>query len=250
MFPADTKTFYDTNGYVVAERLFDNGQLDEVRARVEAIIADPDSAPDGVLVSRESDTEAAAESANVRGSMVRGIAFLARFDPFFSELARTPKLLALVRSLIGPRIKLFRDSALLKPPGGQAKPLHQDQSYFQVQPMDDLVTAWLALDEATEANGCMQYVPGSHQHGVFPVDHDPQCPVHHVPQTGDLWLPPAVTCPVPAGSVIFHHGCTLHTSADNNTDIWRKALIFHFATADAVSDNERLNREVSIGEID
>ena len=111
-------------------------------------------------------------------------------------------------------------------------------------------TAWLALDEATEANGCMQYVPGSHQLGVFPVDHDPQCPVHHVPQTGDLWLPPAVTCPVPAGSVIFHHGCTLHTSADNNTDIWRKALIFHFATADAVSDNERLNREVSIGEID
>lgn len=30
MFPADTKTFYDTNGYVVAERLFDNGQLGEL----------------------------------------------------------------------------------------------------------------------------------------------------------------------------------------------------------------------------
>ena len=49
--------------------------------------------------------------------------------------------------------------------------------------------------------------------------------------------------------MIFHHGCTLHFSDDNRTDTWRKAVIFHYAAADACSANERLNQEVSL-EID
>jgi len=144
---------------------------------------------------------------------------------------------------------VFRDQALFKPPRGQAKPLHQDQSYFLVEPADDLVTAWIALDEATLENGCMTYVPGSHKHGVFPIGHDPERPVHHVPDTGDLDLPEPVHCPVPAGSVIFHHGCALHASADNQTDTWRKALIMHFSTSEALSARPELNEQVSL-EID
>ena len=138
---------------------------------------------------------------------------------------------------------------LLKPPGGQAKPPHQDQSYFRVQPSNDLVTAWIALDGATDTNGCMCYVPGSHAHGVFDIASDPDRPVHHLPDTKDLDLPDPVSCPVPAGSVIFHHGCTLHHSATNHTDTWRKALILHYATSDAYSEREKLNNEISL-EID
>ena len=94
-------------------------------------------------------------------------------------------------------------------------------------------------DEATAENGCMTYVPGSHRHGIFPVGHDPERPVHHIPLTGDLGLPEAVACPVGAGAVIFHHGCTLHASADNQTDTWRRALIFHFS---ATSHRDHLLR--------
>ena len=144
---------------------------------------------------------------------------------------------------------MFRDQALFKPPGGQAKPPHQDQSYFRVEPIDDLITAWIALDNATLDNGCMCYVPGSHVHGIFPVAKDPDRPVHHIPDTGDLTLPEAVACPVPAGSVIFHHGCTLHHSDENRSDRWRKAIIFHYSTADALSTNEQLNEQISL-EID
>jgi phytanoyl-CoA hydroxylase len=247
MDAAQMKAFYDENGYVVAERLFDAAEIAAASARVSAIIADPDSAPEGVSVGREGDTVG---DGSARGTgAVRGIAFLARFDPFFREFSLSPKLLAIVRALIGERIKLFRDQALMKPPGGQAKPLHQDQSYFLVRPIDALVTAWVALDEATVENGCMQYVPGSHRHGIFEVAQDPERPVHHVPQTPGLDLPAAVMCPVPAGSVIFHHGCALHASADNESDSWRRALIYHFAAADAVSDNALLNEQVT-AEID
>lgn len=245
MFTPELRRRYQADGFLVVEGLFPDDELAGVRRRVEALIADPSCTPAGVTVGREGDTSPA-----TRGTgPVRSAAFMVRFDPFFQEFARTPKLLDLVRGLLGRRVKVFRDQMLFKPPGGQAKPLHQDQSYFLVEPPDDLVTAWIALDQATLENGCMCYVPGSHKHGVFPVTPDPERPVHHVPDTGGLDLPEPVACPVPAGSVIFHHGCTLHTSADNHTDTWRKALILHYATSESRSQREQLNREVSL-EID
>src|SRR5438477_2753208 len=153
------------------------------------------------------------------------MAFLVRFDPTFREIALNPKILELARGLLGPRIKLFRDQMLLKPPGGQPKPVHQDQSYFRVHPEGAVATAWVALDNATLENGCMEYVPGSHRHGIFEIETDPEQPVHHIPSTRGIPLPEPVRCPVPAGSIIFHDGCTLHRSAVHRTDTRRRALI-------------------------
>ena len=242
-FTADMKQRYDRDGFLVVESLFTEDELHGMRARIDALIADPASRPEGVTVGHEGDT-----NPKTRGTgAVRGAAFLVRFDPFFQDVARTPKLLEHARGVLGAeRIKVFRDQALFKPPRGQAKPLHQDQSYFLVEPIDALVTAWIALDEATLANGCMTYVPGSHVHGILPVTPDPERPVHHVPDTTGLDLPDAVACPVPAGSVIFHHGCSLHASADNDTDTWRRALIMHFSTSEARSQRPELNEQVSL----
>ncbi len=249
MFQQSMKTFYDNEGYLAVERVFDDNELADVRSRINQIVEDPSHAPKGVSISREGDTAADKSSAEAQNTSVRGIAFMARFDPLFQNFAKQPKLLGLVRGLIGPKIKLFRDQMLLKPPGGQPKPLHQDQSYFRVQPEDDLVTAWIALDNATVENGCMCYVPGSHKHGIFGVTKDPLRPVHHVPDTRGIPIRETVQCPVSAGSVIFHHGCTLHNSEVNQTQTWRKAVIFHYSTSHARSENEGLNQQVSM-EID
>ena len=249
MLTRQMKEFYDTNGFLVADELFGSDEIEAVKRRTEELVADPKSAPEGVSIGRELDTLADPTETNTGNNAIRGMAFLVRFDLVFHDLAIDAKLLDIVRGLVGPRVKLFRDQMLLKPPGGQAKPPHQDQSYFRVQPVDSLVTAWVALDDATISNGCMRYVPGSHLYGIFPIDTDPERPVHHVPDTGALEFGAAVSCPVSAGSVIFHHGCTLHASAVNTTKTWRRAVIFHYTGADSVSDHEYLNAEISL-EID
>jgi phytanoyl-CoA hydroxylase len=249
VFQPAMKAFFEENGYLVVESLLTDAELEGVRRRTDEIVADPSRAAPGVSVGREGDTIADRSLAEAANDAVRGLAFVARFDPVYREVACNPRLLEIVRGLLGPRVKLFRDQMLLKPPGGQPKPLHQDQSYFRVQPEGALATAWIALDPATLENGCMAYVPGSHRHGLFEIVSDPDRPVHHVPLTGDLTLPAEALCPVPAGSVIFHHGCTLHRSAVNHTDTWRRALILHYSTSEARSDHPRLNDEVSL-EID
>ena len=240
------KDVYATHGYLKVEGIFAGEELAEIRRQVDALIADPEHLPEGVTIGREGNTAGDKNSAEAQNDAIRGAAFLVRFMPFFRDMARQSRLLACARGILGPRVKVFRDQALFKPPGGQAKPPHQDQSYFRVQPVDDLVTAWIALDDATLDNGCMCYVPGSHTHGVFPVGKDPDRPVHHVPNTGDLDLPQAVPCPVSAGSVIFHHGCTLHHSAENRSENWRNAPILHYATSEARSQDETLNDQGSL----
>jgi len=247
---AEMKSFYDANGFLVVENVFADGELAALKARIDEIVQNPSRAPEGVHVSREGDTVADKSSAEAQNRAVRGMAFMARYDDQFRAAACHAPLLEIVRALIGPRVKVFRDQMLLKPPGGQAKPVHQDQSYFRVQPVDALVTAWIALDDATLENGCMVYVPGSHRHAtIFEVAPDPERPVHHIPQTGDIALEEEVFCPVPRGSVIFHHGLTLHRSEVNRTETWRRALIFHYATAESRSEKQTLNDEVTL-EID
>ncbi len=249
MFQESMKSFYESEGYLVVEELFGEEELAGVRGRVDEIVADPACAPDGVSVGREGDTVADKNDTEAGKDAVRGMAFLVRFDPVFQAFARQPRLLELVRGLLGPRVKVFRDQMLLKPPGGQAKPVHQDQSYFRVRPEGDLVTAWVALDAATVENGCMCYIPGSHRYGIFAVTSDPERPVHHIPDTRGIELREMVRCTVPAGSVIFHHGCTLHSSDVNRTETWRRAVILHYSTSVARSDKPTLNAQVSL-EID
>jgi phytanoyl-CoA hydroxylase len=246
---AEIKEFFDDNGYVIVENVFSENELAPIRARLEAIIADPSSAPEGVKIGRENDTLAAGVKPENADNPVRGITAMVRFDPAFQNFARSPKILELTRALIGPRIRVFRDQALQKPPGGQAKPLHQDLSYFRVQPADELVTAWIALENATSENGCMIYAPGSHKHGLFEITTDPERPAHHVPDTRGIEIGEEVLCPVPAGAVIFHHGYTLHRSDVNRTQGWRKSVQLHYAGVNARSENENLNQEISL-EID
>jgi len=246
--PEDINKYFDSNGYVVVQNIFNAEELAPVRARLQEIIDDPSKAPEGVGVGRENDTLADASKAESENP-VRNISFMARYDSTFQDFARNPKILKITRALIGPRVKVFRDQALQKPPGGQAKPMHQDLSYFRVEPPDELVTAWIAMEDATTENGCMIYIPRSHRHGLFDIKHDPERPVHHVPDTRGIAMAQEVLCPVSAGSVIFHHGYTLHRSDVNRTQTWRRSVQLHYAGSDARSQNAHLNQEVSL-EID
>lgn len=244
----DIKRFFDENGFVVVQNVFNDAELAPVQARLEEIISDPSTAPEGVSVGRENDT-LAEDAKGSAENPVRNISFMVRFDSTFQNFARNARILKITRALIGARVKVFRDQALLKPPGGQAKPVHQDQSYFRVQPVDELVTAWVATENATTKNGCMIYIPRSHRHGLFEIKHDPARPVHHVPDTRGIVLEEEVLCPVPAGSVIFHHGYTLHRSGVNQSNASRRSVQLHYGGSDAKSDKEDLNQEVSL-EID
>ena len=93
------------------------------------------------------------------------------------RICRRPELVERVSSLLGPDVLIWRSNFQVKAPAaaavGEAKrytkvPWHQDGAYFELQPLV-LVSAWIAITEATEENGCLKIVAGSHRQTF---DHD------------------------------------------------------------------------------
>ena len=151
--------------------------------------------------------------------------------PLFLELARKPALIALVETIIGPGVSLYFSQVFMKPArGGGPKPAHQDNYYFGPADPDGLVTAWLALDEATVENGCMRFADGSHKRDILQHGAPPGQPFNlQVPEAvlDGVDMSPA---PVPRGGVSFHHGGVLHNSGDTKSNHPRRACAFHYIT--------------------
>ena len=86
---------------------------------------------------------------------------LMRTDPFWVRLVSDPRLLDIAQQFIGPNIALFASHYICKPAGDGLPVLwHQDGAYWPLDPMD-VVTLWLAVDDADRENGCMRVVPGT-----------------------------------------------------------------------------------------
>ena len=161
------------------------------------------------------------------------------YEPRLKALAEHPKMLEVMTRLVGDAPVLFQDMALIKPPHiGREKPWHQDLAYFNVPVETAIVGIWIALDEATVENGCMQVVPGSHRQG--PVVHfqrrDWQICDSQANGSGSLAVPLR-----PGGCLFFH--CLLHHGTPaNRSPHRRRAVQFHYkpASVDETSAEERL----------
>jgi ectoine hydroxylase-related dioxygenase (phytanoyl-CoA dioxygenase family) len=130
-------------------------------------------------------------------------------------------------------VSVYFSQIFFKPPGGGGpKPVHQDNFYFGPSDPEGVVTAWIALDEATIENGCMWFGEGTNRGPLYKHVAPPEEPFN-------LQVPPeeaarhAMTpAPVPRGGVSFHHGNTFHQSADNRSTKWRRAAALHYVRND------------------
>jgi ectoine hydroxylase-related dioxygenase (phytanoyl-CoA dioxygenase family) len=129
---------------------------------------------------------------------------------------------------VGP-MRVWHDQALFKEPrGGSAAtnrtPWHQDAVFWPHQQREHQTTIWIALKDATVANGCMAFVPGSQKLGELPpVSFTNPADIFESVPAEVRGVKPRV-CELPAGSVTFHNGLTLHFAGPNKTEAVREAF--------------------------
>lgn len=149
------------------------------------------------------------------------------------RLARDPRLTGLVEALIGAGVQVCFSQIFFKAPeGGGPKPAHQDNFYFGPRDPEALVTAWVALDDATVENGCMSFGEGSHRKAVIRHFAPAEEPFNLQIADRDLAGMPMTSAPVPKGGVSFHHGGTVHQSGTNRSGRWRRACALHYVRND------------------
>lgn len=147
----------------------------------------------------------------------------------FARVKTHPRLTPVLDHLLGPGSILFQDMALSKPARiGTEKPWHQDLAYFQYVPLEAILGVWIALDDATVENGCMQVIP-TPKSQLTPYKHTNviDCDLNRQ----DLDLERAEAVEIPAGGVMFFSGLLPHHTPPNRSDQGRRALQLHFRGA-------------------
>ena len=84
-------------------------------------------------------------------------------SPLLDEVAHNSKILNSVESLIGENILICSTTLFIKNPNEKGfVSYHQDAKYIGLEPFN-WVTAWVAITDSNEHNGCMRMWSGSHK---------------------------------------------------------------------------------------
>ena len=182
------------------------------------------------MMQLESEFDPAGKTFDEINGHVRKFMCFCNEDEVFQRLVSPgSRLHGVVSSLIGPNSILFQEMALVKPPFvGSEKPWHQDNAYFSVSQLDQVIGVWIALDDAGVENGCMHVIPGGHAEGAFRHHHGMDCEI----DPGLLKIERVRPVPLPAGGAMFFHGMIPHETPPNCSAQRRRALQFHFRGAE------------------
>ena len=84
-------------------------------------------------------------------------------SPVFDKVCHNSKILDAVESIIGKDILVGGTTLFIKDPDNKGfVSWHQDAKYIGFEP-HNWVTAWLAVTDANEENGCMRMWSGTHK---------------------------------------------------------------------------------------
>ena len=151
---------------------------------------------------------------------------------------------SIARQLCGEGMSLDFDQLLAKSPGRPEAVFnwHQDQAYWIDTDDRRTATCWLAVDDATIENGCMQFLPGSQREPVRP-----HRPLHDDRTTSHTLLTDLrpddvmVSVPIQRGDITVHGEGVLHGSGGNtSTDSYRRAYIVVLRSSSTVERERAL----------
>jgi Phytanoyl-CoA dioxygenase (PhyH) len=87
---------------------------------------------------------------------------------WLDDLVRKPAVLDVVEDVLGPNLLCWSTSFFIKEQQSDAYvSWHQDATYWGLS-SPDVMTVWIAFTPANLENGCMKFVPGTHQLEVVP----------------------------------------------------------------------------------
>jgi len=207
---------YEQDGYVIPSFTLSSDKVAALVRTLDALIAaNPDVRPEKLV------------SAHIEGRNSEGVVGSADF----LALAHDPDILDMVEQLIGPDIILWGCHIFCKPAGdGLETPFHQDGHYWPIRPLATC-TVWVALEESSRENGCLQVIPGSHRDRKT-VAHvgrpDEELTLNQQVAEGAIDLSTAVDIELAPGQMSMHDVYLVHGAAPNQSNRRRTGVALRF----------------------
>lgn len=88
-------------------------------------------------------------------------------NPVFKEITFDDQIKEIIKSIGYQKPIVCQSMYIFKQPfiGGEVQP-HQDGSYLYTEPLK-VTGIWIALEDCTSENGCLEFIPGSHKGGNY-----------------------------------------------------------------------------------
>jgi len=185
-----------TRGYTIVEGVLERAEVEAANAALDAIF------------EREKEIGPLRRWHNATYKVAY---MLPQKDPLFLSFGFNPRVLPLMRLLLGEHCVLGSLNGLSMTPGGQGQSLHLDQD--ETVPGTVLtINALHTLDDFTRENGCTRVVPFS-QDRLLPRGADKS-----------QYEDEAIYLEAPAGSLIAFNGGLCHAGSQNKTARPRRAI--------------------------
>ena len=252
----DDRAFFDREGYLIVEDVLSEDDLAAIEAEYEDILNRevPRLAAEGKLTETHDGLGFHERYARILPKLENMYDLYQHLDislPLLHEMAPDatlntgravfervlthPRILDIAESVLGPELTCSPvQHTRIKPPkavfAGNAADSNVDRTLWHqdeavLTPLDniDMLTVWVAITDATTANGCMVAAPKSHKGEELMALH---CPGNGF-SSAEIFIPDAlvgqetVPLPVGRGGVVLLHQRTIHGSLDNQTDTLR-----------------------------
>ncbi|MFP4451358.1 MAG: phytanoyl-CoA dioxygenase family protein, partial [Rhodosalinus sp.] len=228
---------FNRNGFLNAGEVLDEGLVDRLSDALDAVIA---RGPDGFANGEPRPVlfrDLTGGDGEQKTPVWQIVNIWEAAEPF-RELIHEPAIVEAIAQLTGfEDLQVWHDQVQYKPAeAGGATSWHQDAPLWPTIEPQTPVSAWIPFDDATEENGCMWMVPGSHRWGdvqKYLATQNQLRTLAEFPGVGQGFEPPAhapiteieaVPCPVKRGEVHFHHSLTWHGSPQNRSTRPRRAM--------------------------
>ena len=164
-----------------------------------------------------------------------------QYDERFLKYCLNKKILDFVEQLIGNDFALWNSSFFAKPAlNGHATPWHQDGQYWPIRPLATC-TVWLAIDDATEENGCLKFIKGSHKDKKLKkheFNKDKNLTLHQELLKTEYNENDSVSLILKRGQISLHDVYLVHGSEANFSSNSRRGMTMRFMPMTSVFDHE------------
>jgi phytanoyl-CoA hydroxylase len=236
---SDQIEHYQNDGFVVIDNFLTSSELAEWRSAVEEAIEERDGVKIPGTNIKTGYDDGINKDSDFYGLVFDQLINLWQTNSRVRKLMLRPELGKVASMLSGANgIRIWHDQALFKRPWANPTTLHLDVPFWSFSARD-AISMWVALDDATQDNGCLYFLPGTHKKTDYRhigITKNMNAIFTIYPELASV---EAVAVPMRAGSASFHNGLCIHGAGSNMTPRPRRAMTCAYMPEGATFNGEK-----------
>lgn len=238
--------FFQENGYLKFGKVLESTEVEAMRTGLDAVIElelndGDDSSPEFKYGHDRRENRLNRGAGHPRA--IHQYVNMWKRDVHYERAIHHPFIAGTARALLDtPAVRLWHDQVISKPPHDNGHfGFHHDFFFWPLSP-PNIVSCWLALDDATVDNGCMHVMPKSHKDERFSVaarteanaaaakarEEGRELPPNQWDERRNMDISHGIPVELKAGECMFHHCLNFHGTPPNVTERQRRAFVMIF----------------------